>query len=477
MKDTDSENAKQNAYMFDQNAITLAPKDMKSDSKSKNNESKSENKDKSSEASGNTSSSSDNSNGLKKSLTLLDLIFFGLANVTGAGIFVILTKTLLYGGVYTLPIFVLITIISSIMGLCYLEIYARFKSPITEYLAIKDTFGESYGQVLIYVIYLFTVFSGITIFIALTKYIGSLNYFSFLNNYYSQVTLSISLIILMSYINYCGIETSKVVGNTIAVVLLVFLFGIILSSLRFFDLKKITSGPKVKWDSIVFATIIAFFLFNGYDSIVKISGEVIDEKNTEIGLYTTIGLTSIIYILIIISCLCVMGFKRTVSNFSPLTKMYEILYNPTIGFIGYLVGFVIMFNTGFLSALTASRFIYGCGKDKQIAFSEFWSTLSKNKSPTNAIIVTMIISIIFALFNNEVVLSVFTNFALFIILLSICFSVIALRWKERNDPAKQKANNYIMGNINNIPVIIIIQILVLLFLFFNILKNKFYLDK
>jgi len=157
--------------------------------------------------------------------------------------------------------------------------------------------------------------------------------------------------------------------------------------------------------------------------------------------------------------------------------MYEILYNPVVGFIAYIFGFIIMFNTGFLSSLTASRFIYGCGKEKKIMFSDFWTKLSSNKSPTNAILVTMIISILFALFNNEVILSVFTNFSLFVILISICVCVLAIRWKERNDPSKQKANNYIMGNINNIPVVIILEIIVLLYLFYNILKNRFYLDK
>ena len=55
-------------------------------------------------------------NNLIKSLSLLDLIFFGLGNVTGAGVFVLITKTVLYSGKYVLPIFVLVTIITIIMN-------------------------------------------------------------------------------------------------------------------------------------------------------------------------------------------------------------------------------------------------------------------------------------------------------------------------------------------------------------------------
>jgi amino acid transporter len=415
-------------------------------------------------------------NKLKKSLSLLDLVFFGLGNVTGAGVFVLITKTILYSGKYVLPVFVLVTIISCIMGLVYLEIFNRYKSPICEYLVVKETLGHTYSHVLIYIIYFFVVFSALTIVIALSKYIGTIPYFYFLNNYFSQVSMSIGLILLMSFINYCGIETSKLVGNTIALGLLLFLCGLIFSSIKYFSLKKIIQGPVVPFDSIVLSAIIGFFLFNGFDAIVKISTEVIDEENVFYGLIITLLVSSIIYILIIISCLCVMGFKNTVHCESPLTKMYEVLYNPQVGFLAYIVGIIIMFNTAFLSALTATRFMYSCANENHIMFSEFWKTLNSNKVPSNAIIVTALIAILFSLFNNEVILAIFTNFSLFIILISLCASLLILRWNERSNIEKQKASNYIWGNVNNIPLLVVIQIIVLVYLFYKILINRFYFD-
>ena len=413
-------------------------------------------------------------NNLKKSLTLLDLVFFGLGNVTGAGVFVLITKTILYSGKYVLPLFILVTIVSCIMGLVYLEIFNRYKSPICEYLAVKETLGHHYSHALIYVIYLFVVFSALTIIISLSKYIGTLPYFSFLNNYFSQVSISIALILVMSFINYCGIETSKFVANSIAIGLLLFLCGIILSSIRYFSIKKIIQGPELPFNSIVLSAIIGFFLFNGFDAIVKISTEVIDEKHVFYGLIITLLLSSVIYILIIISCLCVLGFKTTVNSESPLTKIYERLYNPHIGFLAYIAGLIIMFNTAFLSVLTATRFMYSCGDKNHIMFSDFWKQLNSNKVPENAIIVSALIAIVFSLFNNEVILAIFTNFSLFIILISLCASLLILRWNERNNSDKQKANNYIWGNINNIPVIVVLQIIILAYLFYKILINRFY---
>jgi APA family basic amino acid/polyamine antiporter len=415
-------------------------------------------------------------NNLTKSLSLLDLIFFGLGNVTGAGVFVLITKTVLYSGKYVLPIFVLVTIITIIMGFIYLEIFNRYKSPICEYLAIKDTLGDNFSQLMIYIIYLFVVFSALTIIISLSKYIGTIPYFYFLNNYFSQVSLSIALILLMSFINYCGIETSKFVANTIAIGLLIFLCGIIFSSINYFSIKKIVQGPVVPFNSIVLSAIIGFFLFNGFDAIVKISDEVVDENNVAYGLIITLLISSIIYILIIISCLCVMGFKNTVNSESPLTKMYELLYNPQIGFLAYICGLIIMFNTAFLSALTATRFMFSCANENYITFPDFWKQLNSNKVPSNAIIVTALIAIVFSLFNNEVILAIFTNFSLFIILITQCISLLIIRWNERTNIDKQLASNYILGNINNIPLLVVLELFILLYLFYKILVNNFYLN-
>jgi amino acid transporter len=88
----------------------------------------------------------------KGTLTLLDLILMGLANIVGAGIFVILGKSIKYGGNKSLLALLVVAIISLVMGFCYIEIYSRFKSSITEYLAIQNTMGEFTGQTILYLI-------------------------------------------------------------------------------------------------------------------------------------------------------------------------------------------------------------------------------------------------------------------------------------------------------------------------------------
>jgi len=414
----------------------------------------------------------------KKTLTLVDLILMGLANIVGAGIFVIIGKSIKYGGNKVLFALLIVGVISLIMGFCYIEIYNRFKSSITEYLSVKNSMGDNAGQFMIYLTYFFAIFSGVTIVISITKYLFSLDYFSkFTHSGLWQKALSIGLLCMMSFINYNGIETSKMISNTISVVMLVTLGALIFLSRKFISYENTFKAPSLPWNSFILSTVLSLFLYNGYDFIVKISDETINPENNKIALVSTISLTTIIYILILVSAICVLGFKKSGSTYNLISQMYEKLTNYKTSMIVYIAGAFIMFNTAFLSILSATRFMQGLGKDKSIAFSDFWAKTSTFNSPTNAILASLIITILLAIINNEVLMAVITNSSCVLLLFLVCLSIILIRWKERNNLEAQKTNNFIKGNINNIPIIVVLNMCVLLYLFYVMLKNKFWIGK
>jgi hypothetical protein len=55
--------------------------------------------------------------------------------------FVILGKSIKYGGNMVLIALFVVAMIILLMGFCYIEIYSRFKSNIIEFLAIQNTMG------------------------------------------------------------------------------------------------------------------------------------------------------------------------------------------------------------------------------------------------------------------------------------------------------------------------------------------------
>ncbi len=414
----------------------------------------------------------------KGKLSLTDLILMGLGNIVGAGIFVIIGKSIKFGGNKSLYALLIVAIISLIMGFCYLEIYSRFKSNITEYLAVQNTMGEKYGQVMLYLTYFFAVFSAVTIIISVSKYLSSLGFLSkFKDSSFFQKSVSIFLLCLMSFINYMGIETSSIVANSISVLMLLILGFIIAVSLKYITIDKTFKGPSVPWNSFVLSSVLSLFLFNGYDFLVKISDESADPKNNQIALISSISITTIIYFLIIISAICVLGFKTASNTPNMITKMYQVLTNKTVSYIVYIIGAFIMFNTAFLSALSATKFMQGLGKENKISFSKFWSKSNAYKSPSNAIYATLGLSILLAIINNEVLMTIFTNTSCIMILFLISVALLMLRWSERNNTTAQDTHNYIRGNINNIPIVVILNICVLVYIFYLMIKNKFWIGK
>lgn len=411
-------------------------------------------------------------------LTLSDLILMGLANIVGAGIFVIIGKSIKYGGNQSLLALLTVAFISLIMGFCYIEIYSRFKSSITEYLAVQNTMGEFTGQIMLYLTYFFAIFSGVTIVISISKYITSFETLSHLkNSSFFQKGLSIFLLCLMSFINYMGIETSKFVANTISILMIIILGTIILLSGKFISFDKAFSAPTVPWDSFVLSSVLSLFLFNGYDFLVKISDESANPDNNKIALIASISITTLIYIAIIISAICVLGFKTSSTTYNIITKMYEVLTNKYISIIVYFIGAFIMFNTAFLSVLSATRFMQGLGKEKRILFSDFWAQTNQFNSPSNAIFASLLITILLAIINNEVLMAIFSNTSCILILALLSIAVLLLRWKEQTNKDAQNTHNFIRGNINNIPIIVIINLCLLVYIFYVMLKNKFWIGK
>lgn len=411
-------------------------------------------------------------------LSLTDLILMGLANIIGAGIFVIIGKSIKYGGKQTIFALLIPAFISLIMGFCYIEIYSRFKSSITEYLAVQNTMGEITGQIMLYLTYFFAIFSGVTIVISISKYIGHFHTLSYIkNSSFFQIGFSIFLLCLMSFINYIGMETSKFVANSISILMIIILGTIILLSLKFISYDKIVTIPDVPWDSFVLSAVLSLFLFNGYDFLVKISDDVANPDNIKTALVASISITTLIYIAIIISAICLLGFKQSSSTYNIITKMYQALTNKYISVIVFVIGAFIMFNTAFLSVLSATRFMEGLGKEKRIIFSEFWAQTNQFNSPSNAIYASLLFAILLSIINDETMMAIFSNTSCILILILISISVLLLRLKEQTNTDAQNTHNFIKCNINNIPVVVVINLCLLVYIFYVMLKNKFWINK
>lgn len=407
---------------------------------------------------------------LRKELSLFDLIMLGLGCIIGAGIFVIMGKTINIGGKYVFLGFLIVGIISLIMGLVYVECYSRYKSGITEFLAVKDSLGEKMGKISQYFVYFYAIFTSITVIVAITKYTGF-----FRGNYFKEVGFSVMILLVIMFINLSGIKISKSICVFIGIMLITIFSGIIFMGSRKINFKKILSGPDISWKAFLLSTILALYLFNGYDVIVKMSPEARDDQDAKKAIVWSVCLTSFFYVMIILILISILGYVTIKKTYVPLSKVYEFLLNKGIAVIVFWVGVIVLFNTALMKLIGASRFMYGLGINGEIVYSNFFSKLNGNQVPINAIIITFVISVLCAMINNEVVLAVITNFSVMFNLIVMSLSLLVLRWNDRNNEKEKLEHNYIRGNINNIPVLVVLALITLIYFMFTVLKNKFWI--
>ena len=273
-------------------------------------------------------------------------------------------------------------------------------------------------------------------------------------------------------------------ANTISVVMLAVILGIIVLSLPYIEWDKLgasapigggSSAPKAPWDNFVLSAILSLFLYNGYDFLVKISDESADPENNKTALVATIGITTLLYAGIMIAGICVLGYKKAGASHNIITHLYELLTTSKWASAVYMAGLFIMFNTGFLSIMSATKFMEGLGKDKKIFMPEFWAKTNENDAPSNAIWISLAICVFFALFNNATLMAIFSNFTCVATLILISIALLILRWREKDDLEAQLKHNYIWGNVSNMPVPVMANLGALFYIMYEMFKNKFWI--
>jgi APA family basic amino acid/polyamine antiporter len=359
---------------------------------------------------------------LKKDLELTDLVLLGIGHVIGAGIFVILSKIIYFGGNKTYYAIFLMCILSIIIYFCYLEIKNRYNTLINEYFAIKDNLGTYIGNISLYIIYFISIFSVVTITIAISKYVLKYKFLgqnSLHDTTFNHIICSIILLCIMSIINYFGIAMSKMFINIIGILLLLILGFIIIVCIPKININSVISKKfePISYNHFVLATILSLFLYNGYDAIIKLKEETKNNDDVYKSIIITIIISTVIFLLLVMISLSIFGRRESGNTYHLLVNLYENFFQHHIGeTMTYIVGIIIMFNTAFIALISSSRFLYHCGRHNEILFSKYVGEVNTHQSPYISIIISFILCVILVLGNNEVMSAIFTNFSVLIIL-------------------------------------------------------------
>lgn len=212
-------------------------------------------------------------------------------------------------------------------------------------------------------------------------------------------------------------------------------------------------------------SLVLFFAFQGCESGIVVSGEVINPKRTiPKAIFISITAIVILYMLIQTVAQGVLGNQLPQHTATPLAATANVIFGP-IGFVILTTGAAIsMF--GFLSGdiLNNPRTLYALSRDRVIPIKALAKIHSSFATPYIAIIVYALLGFLIAATGSFESLVVIASSSILIVYMGVVLAVIKLRYSQ-----KAKADEFTIPGGLSIPIL---SIAIILYFLSNLTQNE-----
>ncbi len=391
---------------------------------------------------------------LKRNVTLPMLVFYGLGNIFGAGIYVLIGEVAGIAGVYIPLSFLLACIVVSFTALTYAELSARYPMSAGEALYINAGFNSPILSTMV----------GLSI--ALTGLLSSATIIDGFHGYLStfiqtpEIITTLIVIMLISAIAIWGISQSIAVTVLFTLIETFGLSMIIYVGYDYisWDIQTlqtfIPSFEITLVNSIILGAFLAFYAFIGFEDMVNIAEEVKNPSKTmPRAIIITLIIATLFYITIAVVSISVLPVEELANSSAPLAKVYESATHSNATILSIIALFAVI-NGALIQIIMVSRIFYGMSNQGWLP--HFLSVVHpKTNTPIYATIIAGVLVFILASIFPILTLAKSTSFLIFIIFTLVNVSLILIKLKE---PHPQGIRTYPMV----IPIIAIILNLTLL---------------
>lgn len=385
---------------------------------------------------------------LKRNVTLPMLVFYGLGNIFGAGIYVLIGEIAGIAGIYLPLSFLLACIVVFFTALTYAELSARHPLSAGVAVYINAGFKNSF----------LATFVGLTI--ALSGLLSSATLLHGFYNYLSifiqtpEIIITLLVVLFISAIAMWGISQSITIA---AILTLIETFGLSMVIYVGFD--------TISWDiqtlksfippmdfmllnTIVLGAFLAFYAFIGFEDMVNIAEEVKDPTKTmPKAIIITLLIATLFYITIALVSISVLPVNELAESRAPLAKVYEKATHSKATILSIIALFAVI-NGALVQIIMVSRLFYGMSIQGWIP-----NILSivhpKTRTPVNATILAGLLVFILATVFPILTLAQSTSFLIFIVFTLVNISLLITKLR---DPHPEGIRTYPIA----IPIIAII---------------------
>lgn len=370
---------------------------------------------------------------LKRTIGLSLLLFFGLGNILGAGIYVLIGKVAGEAGMYVPLAFFTAFVVASFSAFTYSELSARYPLAAGEAVYIDEGFHIS---ALSRVTGLLIACSGMVS--AATIAHGFYGYFyTFVQ--LPELVVVAGLILALGAVTIWGISESV---GTAASLTVIEVFGLLLIIWAgrgvLADLPAHTEVlvPPMHYPAlagIVLGSFLAFFAFIGFEDMVNIAEEVQNpQRNLPAAILLALLIATLIYALVAIVAVASVDLETLVLSKAPLADVLAATSSIDPRIISF-ISMIAIVNGALIQLIMASRLFYGMANKGWL-----WQPLSKvnarSQTPVAATVLVVMITLGLALWFPLETLAKGTSYLVLIVFALVNAALVLIK-RSRPAPA------------------------------------------
>lgn len=366
---------------------------------------------------------------LKRSLGLPLVALYGLGNILGAGIYVLVGKVAGFAGQGTTLAFMLAMIIAGFTAFSYMELAGRYPVSASVSVYLHKAFGKRWLSVLIG---LAMVAGGITSAAALAQ-----GFAGYLGSFVAVPTAiaSVSLIIVLGAIAIKGIGESAKAAAIFTIVevlglLLIIWFG--RGAFGEVDVSGVLAiDPAVGIGGLIAGTFLAFYAFIGFEDMVNVAEEAKNpHKTMPLAVLIALIVSTILYLLVVVVATTLVSPAELAASGAPLTLVFERSGASNVLILSF-IGMVAAVNGVIVQIIMGSRILYGLARQGWLS-DKLAVVHSTYKTPVAATLVVLVIMIVGTLLLPLVSLAQLTSLLVLSIFTLVNISLIFIKRRAKD---------------------------------------------
>lgn len=361
---------------------------------------------------------------LKRSLSLPLLTLYGLGNILGAGIYVLVGKVAGEAGANTVLAFLVAMVIAGLTAFSYMELSSRFPQSASVSVYLHNAFGRRWLSVSIGVA---LVFGGIASAAALAQ--GFAGYLQSIMPV-PMLLAAVGLILVLGLLAARGIAESAIFAACITLVemgglLLIVWFG--RGALGDADVPALlTIDPAIGLSGVLVGAFLAFYAFIGFEDMVNVVEEVKEPRRTmPLAILLSLTAATVLYLLVVVVSMAAVNSAELAASTAPLNLVFSKLSGIDPIYIS-IIGLAATINGVLVQIIMGSRILYGLSKQGWLP-SVFSGVHPARRTPLFATLVVVIAMVAGTVLLSLVSLASITSFLILTVFILVNAALIAIK--------------------------------------------------